>query len=141
MTKNKIDTKILNKKLMDFVGLEFRKFEVKYGGTPIPFSGYYFKNKYVRKTCPDLVHELDTQLKYLWPRLRELGFMIRYQYSELRDNDTGKILYDWTYYSSIFDMSYKNGLKNHRFDAINPDSPALACALAVEKLIDCLDEK
>jgi hypothetical protein len=134
---DKIDTKALQGKLLKFAGLEHKRISLTYD--PIPTYGYYLNNKFIRISCPDLVRSLEAQLKYIWPKLRELGYMIRYQYSELRD-ENGKVISDWIYYCSIFDMKYKRGLKYSRFDAMNNDSPAIACALAISKLIDALNK-
>jgi len=85
---------------------------------------------------PELLHSLDAQHQYLWPKLRELGFMIRYQYSQLRDNDTGELISDWTYYCSIYDIAHKRGIQHFEYRTLNKESPSIACALTIEKLID-----
>jgi hypothetical protein len=136
-----MNTQALNEKLLKFARLKFKTHFIRFGGVSTPYSGYYLNNKFVRRTKPDLVHNLNYQYKYLWPKLRKLGFMIRYQYSQLRDNDTAKLISGWTYYCEIYDISYKRGLNNFQYWAINRDNPALACALAIEKLIDNMEKE
>lgn len=89
---------------------------------------------------PDLVNSLDAQYQYIWPKLKKLGFMIRYQYSQLRDSDTAKLICDWAYHAWIYDVSGKRGLHNYTYPFTSKDNPAIACALAVEKLINDLSK-
>ena len=82
---------------------------------------------------------LDACVEDLIPKLKSIGYMARVQYSPLRDNDTGKLICDWTGYASCYDVSGKRGLNHFEEWAIAP-TMALALCLAIEKVIDNFKE-
>jgi hypothetical protein len=131
-----INTDKLNEKLLNFAGFEQKPGDGNYWGKKDEDWGIPYNR------MPDLVNSLDLQQQSIWPKLRELGYMIRYQYSELRDNDTGIKISDWTYTCWIYDISRRHDriFRNHEFWSMNKENPALACALAVEQLIETLEK-
>jgi hypothetical protein len=79
---------------------------------------------------------LDNLFKYAVPKLRELGYGVRLQASELRDNDTGKVIFKWTYYAMIFYTHYDNIPKRWRnIEEFNCD-PAQALYKAIQEVIN-----
>jgi hypothetical protein len=120
----KIDTKALNEKLLNFAGVRFEKHQLAHH---LFSSGYYYKGKNIRKTAPDLVHSLDTQAKYIYPKLRSLN-----QYNFLVVE--GLVPFPGIYWAKIVDS-----LNPHLATfLISHENPAVAFALACEKLIDSL---
>lgn len=113
--ENKMETKELNDKLLKFAGIEFQKHEPIYGNIKLPFSGYFLNGKCIRKTAPDLVHDLNAQQKYLYPKLK------------------GK---DWSI------IAYQRGgfgaYADYPHFGVNANSASLAFALVCEKYIDSL---
>lgn len=80
--------------------------------------------------------DLNNLFKYAVPKLQELGWMARIQFSPLRDNDTGKQLYDWTGYASLFYVKSDKTLasKHDTKEAIN-NKPELALFWAIWEVI------
>jgi hypothetical protein len=78
---------------------------------------------------------LENLFKYAVPKLQQEGWGCRVQSSPLRDNDTGKEIYAWTGYASIFYVRYDNtSLTKRDYYAIDPN-PALALFWAIWELI------
>jgi hypothetical protein len=126
-----VDTKALNEKLMKFCGIEYGKAD-KFVSLPSLWCyGYYLNGKRIRRTCPDLVHELDAQKKYIHPKLSHDEYELSLISGKI--NKTTNPL--WTNTVSIFDIK-----RNIVFSDRN-DNMALAFALAVEKLIDSMEIK
>lgn len=48
--------------------------------------------------------DLNNLFRYAVPALAKKGWMCRVQYSPLRDNDTGRIISDWTGYASVYQV-------------------------------------
>ena len=113
-------TKELNEKLLKFAGITFVKRRLAHH---LYVSGYYLDGKIIRKTCPDLVHELDLQKKYLWPTLKKLGYTI------------DLTIYYCEGYSVHLTHPYKKSVVYEHAESL-----ALDFALAVEKLIDSLNK-
>jgi hypothetical protein len=97
----KFDSKALQIKLLKFIGFkpydELYEYWIDEGLTSNIKGLRTYKDSVwclPLRSMPKLVTSLDAQFKYLWTEIRKRGFMIRYQYSELRDNDTGKIISD-----------------------------------------------
>ncbi len=140
---DKIDAKALNEKLAIWVGFHIPINE--YDGKPFRHGKdcaniWESPIKEFVNELPNLVGSLDEQHKWLWKKLKEIGYMVRYQYSELYDNDTGKKLFNWTYYCTLYDVSRKY-LHSYNPDGFSNDNPAIACAIAVGKLIDWLEKE
>ncbi len=133
-----INHKALNEKLLKFCGFNYKPL---YKNSDLNVWWLPDGEPPADLKTPNLVKNLNAQFKYIWPKLKEEGWMIRYQYSQLRDNDTGKLISDWTYTCWVYDVSHKRGLNNFEYWVTNKENPAIACALAVEKLIDSMDGK
>jgi hypothetical protein len=117
------DFKALNEKLMKFCGIECGKAD-KFVSIPSLWGyGYYLNGKRIRRTCPDLVHELDAQKKYIHPKLDLYHIQKNYLVSPRMWN---------------IDLYEIGG--EVRFSGYN-ESESLAFVLAVEKLIDSMDGK
>jgi len=127
-----MDTKALNEKLLKFVGLVFEKHYIKFSKTEcesISTTGYYFNGKFIRKSAPDLVHDLNAQAKYIYPKLAERK--LRIEFRKDFDEFNGHL---FSCYWTIFDGMSIVG------NGEDMDNPALAFALAVEKLIDRMEK-
>lgn len=85
-------------------------------------------------STPNFTDSLDDCFKWIVSKLKDLGWMARVQYSPLRDNDTGKLLSDWTGYASVFYVEVGNSFRVTHW--ATSETPALALCLAIEKLID-----
>lgn len=108
---------LLDKKLSEWVGKQ------AYSAYPTGYSWEIY------------TESLDACVEDLIPKLKSIGYMARVQYSPLRDNDTGKLICDWTGYASCYDVSGKRGINHFEEWAIAP-SMSLALCLAIEKVID-----
>lgn len=122
--ESKFNTKEINEKLMKFCGIEYKKSETIFGDKLVAYSsGYYWRGKFIRKTCPDLVHDYDVQRKYLHKELSRRGIYFQYN-SEI----SKAVIYTNKIGVSLF------------FDRIDKEF-TVAFALAVEKLIDEVKKK
>ena len=66
--------------------------------------------------------DLTFLFKYPVTVLAEKGWMSRVQYSPLRDNDTGKEIFGWTGYASVYYVKFgKVAFRKHDFSVINKD--------------------
>jgi len=134
---DKIDTAKLNQKLAEWVGFYYDHNTttglVMEIGWRNP-DGKVLNSKHI-DGLPHFTSSFDAIFHWLVPKLKSIGFMARVQYSPLRDNDTGKLICDWTGYASCYDVSGKRGL-NHFEEWAIAETPALALCLAIEKVID-----
>jgi hypothetical protein len=115
-----MSTKELNDKLLKFAGIEFQRHDTIYGNIKMPFNGYFLNGKHIRKTAPDLVHDANAQIKYLYPKLKII-------------NKTNGFK-DWT-------VSLNFGIGKIPCFIGESKTESLALALAVEKYIDSLEQK
>ena len=80
---------------------------------------------------PDLT--LDNLFKYAVPKLKELGYACRVQSSPLRDNDTGKTIFRWHCYASVFYVRFDN-IYSRNYDAFD-EKPEHALYQALRKVL------
>jgi hypothetical protein len=125
-TKEKVK---LNEKLLLFTGFTEVRISKFYSGQwDGRFTAIFPQNSEIpneRSFTPDLVNDANAQIKWLYPILikAKLSFAIEYQHENL------------IYHSWIMDLENISKL----YDCDN-DSPTLAFALAVEKLIDSMEK-
>lgn len=123
-----MNTKELNEKLLKFAGIEYLTYEYKFGGAGMPYSGWYLNGKRIRQTAPDLVHDANAQIKYLYSAIKNLP--------ESRFGDTSFGI-EWQSETNNYFAYIKIFNEYNAFD----ENPAIAFALACEKYIDGLIKK
>lgn len=125
-----MDKQALNKKLAEWAGVPH-----------ITWIAHDKTQYFLDQSCmteiklPDFTDSLDACFKWLVPKLQKEDWMARVQWSPLRDNETGKLISDWTGYAQVYDVTYKRGIRYFDDWAI-AETPSLALCLAIEKLID-----
>jgi len=83
--------------------------------------------------------DLNSLFKWAVPKLRELGWMCRVQYSPLRDPETFTLITDWTGYASLFWVKVgevAKGWEALSYPAVIHKDPALALFWAIWELIE-----
>jgi len=118
------DLSTLNKKLALFIGFKSENYDDAYG---LPRTRYYYPDGKIVDTAIDLVNDANSQVKWIYPKIANLPESI---YGDTNfgiewDSESRK------YYAFI--------VITGMYDCTN-ENPALAFALAVEKLIDYLEK-
>lgn len=123
-----MNTKELNEKLLKFAGIEFQTHEHVYDNIKFPYSGWYLNGKRIRQTAPDLVHDANAQIKYLYSAIKNLP--------ESRFGDTSFGI-GWQSETNNYFAYIKIFNEYNAFD----ENPAIAFAFACGKCIDGLIKK
>lgn len=127
---NKIDTKTLNEKLAVWVG--FKIPINRFTNKPFPHNKHSANlwetpEGMITTELPDLVGSLDAQVKWIYPKLVNLRYIFFIGNPVNFHNNQ----YNVEILSEDYELEYKTSDNN----------PAMAFALAVEKLIDSLEKK
>lgn len=115
------------KKFWEWCGFKKREYDTT--GFIVHITDWKYPNGKYHDNLPDL--DLNSLFKYPVPKLMKDGWACRVQSSPLRDNDTGKTIFEWSGYAEVFYIRYDKPLSfktNHY--AIDAD-PALALFWAI----------
>jgi hypothetical protein len=125
----------LNKKLILWVYPKAKFRDAEYRHEFIISGKPYRTHSIDYRSLISFTGSLDYCFQLLVPKLKELGWMVRVQYSPLRDGETLEVISGWTGYASIYDVSGKKGINNFEHWAIAETAPLALCK-AIEQLID-----
>jgi hypothetical protein len=121
----------LNKKLLEFAGFTDPKVSKFYSGQwDGRFTAIFPQNSEIpgeRSYTPDLVNDANAQIKWIFSRIKELG--LRIEFNKDYNTDFRQFPFYWSIKRGQTLVGYGEDM----------ESPTLAFALAIEKLITNLD--